>query len=140
MSTSSQSELILRLVALHTKIQKQIAGPLSFHGISVTEYLVLRQLHVAPERKMRRIDLAQRIGLSASGVTRLLNPMEKVGLIRKEEAARDARVSLVSLTNAGGTIFSDADATFRKVAQSVMKPLNRQDQKSLNRLTGELLW
>ncbi len=139
MNTSSQSELILRLVALHTKIQKQIAGPLSFHGLSATEYLVLRQLHAAPEKKMRRIDLAQQIGLSASGVTRLLNPMEKVGLISKEEAARDARVSLVTLTKAGETIFTEADATFGQVAQAVMKPLSGEDQKSLSRLTGELL-
>ncbi|KKO09064.1 MarR family winged helix-turn-helix transcriptional regulator [Pseudohongiella sp.] len=139
MATSSQSELILKLVALHTKIQKQIAGPLSFHGISFTEYLVLRQLHAAPENKMRRIDLAQQVGLSASGVTRLLNPMEKVGLISKEEAPRDARVSLVTITSAGETIFSDADASFAQVAQSVMQSLSGEDQKSLSRLTGLLL-
>lgn len=139
MNTSSQSELILRLVALHTRIQRQIAGPLSLHGISLTEYLVLRQLHAAPEKKMRRIDLAQQVGLSASGVTRLLNPMEKVGLISKEEAARDARVSLVSLTSAGEAILTDADATFAQVAQTVMKPLTGEDQKNLSRLTGELL-
>lgn len=139
MPTSPQTELVLKLVALHTKIQKQIAGPLSFHGISFTEYLVLRQLSAAPDRKMRRIDLAQQIGLSASGVTRLLNPMEKVGLISKEEAARDARVSLVTLTTAGETIFQDADATFGQVAQSVLKPLNGEDQKRLGSLSGLLL-
>lgn len=139
MPTSPQTELVLKLVTLHTKIQKQIAGPLSFHGISFTEYLVLRQLYAAPDRKMRRIDLAQQIGLSASGVTRLLNPMEKVGLISKEEAARDARVSLVTLTTAGETIFQDADATFGQVAQSVLKPLNGEDQKRLGSLSGLLL-
>ena len=139
MNASSQSELILKLVALHTRIQKHIAGPLSLHGISLTEYLVLRQLHGAPERKMRRIDLAQQIGLSASGVTRLLNPMQKVGLVSKEEAARDARVSLVSLTSAGEAVFTDAAATFAQVAQSVMKPLNGEEQKSLSRLSGMLL-
>ncbi len=139
MTTSPQSELILKLAALHAKIQKQIAGPLSFHGISFTEYLVLRQLHAAPERKMRRIDLAQQVGLSASGVTRLLNPMEKVGLISKEEAARDARVSLVTLTTAGETIFTDADATFGQVAQAVLRPLSGEDQKRLGALAGSLL-
>ena len=139
MNTTSQSDLILRLVALHTKIQKHIAGPLSLHGISFTEYLVLKQLHAAPGEKMRRIDLAHQVGLSASGVTRLLNPMEKVGLISKEEAARDARVSLVTLTGAGETVFIDAGATFKEVAQSVMKSLNGEDQKNLSRLTGLLL-
>ncbi|MEX2334891.1 MAG: MarR family transcriptional regulator [Pseudohongiella sp.] len=139
MPTSSQSELLLKLVALHTRIQKQLSGPLSFHGISFTEYLVLKQLHDAPAQKLRRIDLAQQVGLSASGVTRLLNPMEKVGLVSKEEAARDARVSLVTLTGAGKTVFQDADVSFGQVAKAVMTSLDGEDQKHLARLTDLLL-
>lgn len=139
MPTSSQSELLLKLVALHTRIQKQLSGPLSFHGISFTEYLVLKQLHDAPTQKLRRIDLAQQVGLSASGVTRLLNPMEKVGLVSKEEAARDARVSLVTLTGAGKTVFQDADVSFGQVAKAVMTSLDGEDQKHLARLTDLLL-
>ncbi|MEX0741084.1 MAG: MarR family transcriptional regulator [Pseudohongiella sp.] len=139
MPTASQSELLLKLVALHTRIQKQLSGPLSFHGISFTEYLVLKQLHDAPAQKLRRIDLAQQVGLSASGVTRLLNPMEKVGLVSKEEAARDARVSLVTLTGAGKTVFQDADVSFGQVAKAVMTSLDGEDQKHLARLTDLLL-
>ncbi|OFE13101.1 hypothetical protein PHACT_08085 [Pseudohongiella acticola] len=139
MANSSQSELLLKLVALHTKIQRQLSGPLSFHGISFTEFQVLKQLHSAPAQKMRRIDLAQQVGLSASGVTRLLNPMEKVGLISKEVAARDARVSLVTLTGAGKTVFKDADVSFRQVAASVMASLAEDDQQHLRRITDSLL-
>src|SRR5690554_2688095 len=67
MSEPSQAELLIKLVALHSRVQRLLVGPLSCHGISFTEYLVLRQLHRTPDKKLRRIDLAQQVGLSASG-------------------------------------------------------------------------
>lgn len=139
MSISPESELLTKLIALHTKIQGQLAGPLSCHGISFTEFLVLRQLSRAPDKKLRRIDLAQQVGLSASGVTRLLNPMQKVGLISKEELARDARVSLVALTAAGESIFKDASASFNQVAQLFMEPIAGEGQSHLLEITNSLL-
>lgn len=139
MTTSPQRKLLIDLVALHAHIQKRLAGPLSCHGISLTEYLVLRQLHEAPGKRLRRVDLARGVGLSPSGVTRLLNPMQKTGLINKEEAARDARVSLVTLTSAGETIFNDAAVSFDQVAQSFLEPLTGKDQSSLQRILSTLL-
>lgn len=139
MSTTAQGELLIKLIALHTRIQKRLVGPLSCHGISFTEYLVLRQLHRAPDKKLRRVDLAQQVGLTASGVTRLLNPMQKVGLISKEEVARDARISLVTLTRAGENIFKDATTSFNQAAQSFMKPLAGKDQSTLLKITDALL-
>lgn len=139
MSTQSPNALVIKLVALHTKIQRQLAGPLSFHGISFTEYLVLLQLHAAPGKKLRRVDLAQQVGLSASGVTRLLNPMQKTGLIDKEEAARDARVSLVTLTSAGETVLNDAEVSFGHMAQSFTESLAEEDQQNLSRIVSSLL-
>ena len=50
---------------------------------------------------MRRIDLAGKLGLTASGITRLLIPMEKIGWIKREPYTDDARVSYVSIANGG---------------------------------------
>lgn len=139
MSKSSQDELLIKLIALHTRIQRRLAGPLSCHGISFTEYLVLRQLHQTSDKKLRRVDLAQQVGLSASGVTRLLNPMQKIGLVSKEEVARDARISLVTLTSAGENILKDANTSFHQVAQSFMEPITARDQSNLLKITDALL-
>jgi DNA-binding MarR family transcriptional regulator len=136
MSLSTQAELMLNLINLHTRIQKRLLGPLSLHGISVTEFLVLRELALAPEKKLRRIDLANQVGLSASGVTRLLDPMQKIGLVNKEEAERDARVSLVTLTKTGERIFNDATVTFDQVATGLLGQLSQSDQEVLTRMIG----
>lgn len=73
----------------------------SLGGLSFNEFAILYHLSQAPEEKMPRINLAEKIGLTASGVTRLLAPMEKIGLIRREPNALDARVSFVTLAPGG---------------------------------------
>lgn len=139
MPISTSGETIIKLINIHTRIQRQLGGSLSYHGISVTEYLVLMQLRQAPDKKLRRIDLAQQVGFSASGITRLLNPMQKIGLVMKEDAARDARVSLVALTSAGEKILKDADAAFDQVAQSFLGPLGSKEQSKLLQIIDSLL-
>lgn len=135
----TETDMVILLTNLNNKLQKRLSGPLSVHGISFTEYLLLRQLFLSPNKKLRRIDLAESVGLSASGVTRLLNPMEKIGLVEKEDAPRDARVSLVALTLVGEGIFQDADRTFSEVAQNMLSPLNQKEQNTLFTLAGNLL-
>ena len=64
-------------------------------------FQLLHHLNSAPEQRMRRIDLADKLALTASGVTRMLLPMEKLGLVEREACEGDARVSYVKLTSAG---------------------------------------
>lgn len=131
MATIDDSELVMGLIQLHSKIQKRVGGSLSIHGIGLTEYLVLGQLHAAPDHKMRRIDLAAQVGLSPSGITRLLNPMQKIGLVRKQSNPRDARVSLVVLSAAGKRVFQEAEVAFRHAASALLEPLGRDGHGAL---------
>ena len=77
-------------------------------GLSFTEFLILYHLSKNPTGKMRRVDLAERIGLTASGVTRLLAPMEKIGLVKREENTADARVSFVALAPSGKRMLNES--------------------------------
>lgn len=73
----------------------------SLGGLGLSEFIILYHLSQARDERMARIDLAEKIGLTASGITRLLAPMEKIGLIKREANALDARVSLVMLAPGG---------------------------------------
>lgn len=123
------ASIALAITEIHSRLQRSLAGRLSLHGISFSEFLILRQLAKAEGNKLRRIDLAQGAGLSASGITRLLNPMEKMGLVEKETASRDARVSLVALTPAGAKIFAEAEVSFQQVTDEFMSRLSEQEQQ-----------
>jgi DNA-binding MarR family transcriptional regulator len=139
MGATAAGELLLKLANLHTKFLKRLSGPLSAHGISFTEYQVLLQLREAPEGKLRRIDLAEQVGLSASGITRVLNPMQKIGLVNKEENARDARVSLVTLSSAGKKIFREASTSFEQTAEELFKGISSKEVAALTGLARALL-
>lgn len=139
MSALPNSALVLMLANLTMKMQKRLGSALTPHGLSFTEYLVLRELVNAPGKKCRRIDLAETVGLSASGVTRLLNPMEKVGLVKKEEAPRDARVSLVAPTRVGEKIFRESDITIAHTSDAFLSALGEADKATFGRMVTALL-
>src|ERR1700743_1692811 len=94
----------LKLLMNLFKIQAMMArrfDRLTMHGIGFNDYLILYLLQQGDGERMRPTDLAERTGLTASGVTRMLLPMEKTGLIMREANERDGRVSFVALTSAG---------------------------------------
>jgi len=135
---NTKFELILGLSTASTKIFKTMDRCLSVHGISFSEYLVMHELSKMTNQSMRRIDLAEKTGMSASGITRLLNPMEKLNLVEKEQNARDARVSLVKLTGAGSELFTYATQSVLNATDLLLEPLDEQNLellfKALNKI------
>lgn len=70
-------------------------------GLGLSEFIILYTLSVADGEKMRRIDLANMVGLTASGVTRQLLPMEKIGLVKSGESDADARARYIMIASGG---------------------------------------
>lgn len=84
--------------ALDTRLSQSLSGSL---GISYSEYRILHALAVSPNRQASRVDLASAVGLTPSGVTRALKPLEKIGMVESVKHDRDARLTLASLTRSG---------------------------------------
>lgn len=70
-------------------------------GMTTSDYFALMYLSEAPEQKLRMGDLAEACSLSLSGLTRVANRLEKLGLIRRERSAEDGRSRSAVLTDAG---------------------------------------
>ncbi|MFA6524836.1 MAG: MarR family winged helix-turn-helix transcriptional regulator [Patescibacteria group bacterium] len=92
-------KLFINLSRIITENSRRFNGGLD--GIGFNEFVILFHLNQAEGSKMRRIDLAEKMGLTASGVTRILAPMEKIGLVKREASVGDARVSFVAITASG---------------------------------------
>jgi DNA-binding MarR family transcriptional regulator len=71
------------------------------HGLTLSDYEVLLRLARAPERRLRRVDLAQQVLLTPSGITRLLAGLEGQGFVERVACESDARVSYAQLTPDG---------------------------------------
>lgn len=135
----NESTYMMLNYLLSTKLNKNADNQLSIHGLSFTEYMIMHNLNNAPLKSMRRIDLAECVGITASGVTRLLAPMEKIGVLQKEQNPRDARVSLVKLSTAGETLYQDASISFDSFAQSKLAALSKKQLETLIEFSNKLL-
>ncbi|HEU5263136.1 MAG TPA: MarR family transcriptional regulator [Gaiellaceae bacterium] len=71
------------------------------HGLTLNDFEVLLRLSRAPDRRMRRVDLTQEVFLTPSGITRLLDGLERLGLVERGSCDSDRRVVYAVLTDAG---------------------------------------
>jgi DNA-binding MarR family transcriptional regulator len=86
----------------HAGITRRLSADLlSEHGLTLNDYEVLLHLAHAPERRMRRVDLADRLVLTPSGITRLLDGLQRAGYVDKAACASDGRVAYAVLTDPG---------------------------------------
>jgi DNA-binding MarR family transcriptional regulator len=101
-NTSIAIDAFVRLVRAQAAVTGRLSAQLSAdHGLSISAYEALLTLARAPDSSMRRVDLASRLLLSAGGVTRLLDGLERDGFVARQECSSDRRVSYAVLTEAG---------------------------------------
>ena len=110
------------LLRAHAAATRRLSAQLSAdHGLTLSDYEVLLRLARAPDRRMRRVDIAEQVLLTASGITRLLDGLEQSGFVERASCASDRRVVYAVLTDAGlaklrdasGSHLAQIDALFR---------------------------
>jgi DNA-binding MarR family transcriptional regulator len=93
------------------------------HGLALSDLALLLALRDAPERGLRRTDLATRLGVTTSDVVRQLGPLERRGIVGREATPRDPRMALVTLTDAGAALADDARPTAEETAERALASL-----------------
>jgi len=112
----------LRLLQSADQVKARLSGDFaSVHGLSVNEVFLLMHLEQAPLHRLSRVELAKRMHVSASTVTRMAAPMEKIGLVSRQADTRDARLAFVVLTKSGLVKVKEARVTFAKQATYVFR-------------------
>jgi DNA-binding MarR family transcriptional regulator len=92
----------VRLLRAHAALSRRMDASLrEAHGLSLREYEVLLALADAPGRRLRRVDLSAKVLLTQGGVTRLLEPLERAGLVARAVSDTDRRVAFAELTDEG---------------------------------------
>ena len=107
-------------------------------GMGFSDFTILYHLSQERDEKLRRIDLAEKVGLTASGITRLLAPMEKIGLIKRESDGRDARVSYVVLTKSGKRMLEETVDDAELIAEAHLPITDRGSLKLLSSVLSEM--
>ena len=116
-------EIILGVSRAHAAMSRRFDVELgAVHGIGLHDLQLLSALVSAPEHRLRRIDLARHLGVTASGVTWMLRPAIKRGLIASVPSEHDARVAFAVLTEAGRELVTNALPLARRLAAKILEP------------------
>jgi DNA-binding MarR family transcriptional regulator len=124
----------------HAAVTRQLSSRLeAAHGLTLSDFDVLVQLYHAPEYALRRVDLARQVLLTASGITRLLDGLERAGWVEKKRCDSDARVSYAALTKDGLTKLEEARAThLADIEELFGSRFSAEERATLAELLGRL--
>ena len=133
------TEFCLRLSRAWATLSRRLDSALgSHHGISFADYQLLLQLQRAPGGRLRRVDLAEKLGLTASGVTRSLLPLEKIGLVTRQSDPRDARVGYALITETGSELVTNATVVVDNVSRNALGGPARAQIEGASALMAQL--
>ena len=109
------------------------------HGLTLNDYEVLLHLSHADGKHLRRVDLAERILLTPSGITRLLEGLERGGYVERASCASDARVTYAQLTDDGEEKLREAaDAHVAGIREFFRDRFSRDELVALSGLLQRL--
>ena len=136
--TLPSTEAFSSLRGAHIALTRELSAALvERHGLTINDYGTLLLLYRAGEEGMRRIDLANELQLSPSGITRLLDRLEEQGLVGKGECKEDARVSYAILTDAGFAKLKEAGpGHVDDIDRKLSSVLSEDEMKTLAELLG----
>ena len=131
------AQAFVTLIRAHAAATRRLSAQLNAdHGLTISDFEVLLRLGRAPERRMRRVDLAQEVLLTASGITRLLDGLERAGYVERDSCATDRRVVYAVLTDDGLAKLREAATSHFGQVEELFGA--RYDERELVAL-GELL-
>jgi DNA-binding MarR family transcriptional regulator len=129
-----------RLLRTYAVVSRELNAKLvGDHGLTINDYEALLHLSHAEQGAMRRVDLAEQLMLTPSGVTRLLDGLERDGWVTKATCESDARVTYAVLTDAGREQLEAASRSHvHQVHELFEERLSRDELETLAGLLGRL--
>jgi len=124
------------MLRVHSSLTKELDAELSAeHGLPLSSYEVLLYLADAPDGRMRMSELADSVLLSRSGLTRLVDRLERDGLLKRSQCREDARGLFAEITPRGRELFDAARRTHLSgVRERFLRHLSRDELHALTSL------
>ena len=128
------------MVAVHARLTSRLDSELhAEHGISLRDYEVLMQLSEADGSALRMTELAERLFVSPSGLTRRLDGLVRDGLVKRQACVNDRRGTLAVLSDAGWSVLESAAPTHvASVRRYVFDPLDTPQIEQLAASLGAM--
>lgn len=138
--TLPSTDVFANLATAYAILTRELSASLvAEHGLTINDYGCLLLLSRAGDEGMRRIDLANELQLSPSGITRLLDRLEDQGLVGKGACKEDARVSYAILTDVGlAKLREAAPGHVDDIDRQLADVLDEDEMRTLTELLGRI--
>ena len=128
---SLEAEVFLNLMRTADALSRGVEEILKLAGLSHTQYNVLHILRGAGEQGLCCREVAERMITRDPDITRLLDRMERRGLLTRRRDSNDRRVITVRITTAGQKLLSNLDGPLSKHNRNLLSHMNEGDLRKL---------
>jgi len=135
---SASQEALIALMRTASVLSRRVARVVEPHGLSLAQYNVLRILRGAGAAGLPTLAIRDRMIDEGSTVTRLLDKLEKAGLVVRDRSRPDRRQVLCNITPAGEALLALLDPVMDTVDGDIMAPLTEGQQYALIEILGAL--
>jgi len=131
---ASASDTVTTLMRAADLARRHMNAVVEPHGLTLQQFNVLRILRGAGGDGLPTLEVANRMVEETPGITRLLDRLEKKGLIRRQRCPRDRRQHLCWITAAGQALLQKMDAPIARTHEETLKGLRTRDRLAFTRL------
>jgi DNA-binding MarR family transcriptional regulator len=131
-------EGVVSLLLTADRLRRELARVVEPHGLTLQQYNVLRILRGAEGKGLPTLDIAERMIEQAPGITRLLDRLEKKGLVKRERCPQDRRQVTVLITAPGLRLLAGLDEAMSKADDALLERLGARRAVTLIRLLEAL--
>ena len=135
---SSSEEALVALLRTADVVQRQLANVIEPHGITLQQYNVLRILRGGGADGLPTLAIRDRMIEQAPGITRLLDRLERAGLVRRERSSPDRRQVVCHGTPRGLELLRKLDEPVAAADEAVFAALRPDERRALVRLLGRV--
>jgi len=131
---SAREELWLNLARTTAIASHVVEQGLRQHGLSPTQYNVLRILRGAGAQGLCQYEIGDRLVAQVPDVPRIVDRMEKAGLVQRQRGSSDRRIVMASLTPVGLELVNSLDQPVREMIAGIFAGLDDSEVETLNEL------
>jgi DNA-binding MarR family transcriptional regulator len=118
------------VLLLHARVETSLASTLQRrHGIGLSEYRALGHLAASPAGELRMQELADKIALNQSSVTRLVARLNAADFAYRDLCPDDKRGVYTVITEAGRARYAEASLTYEATLRSVLEEAGQADPR-----------
>lgn len=136
---SVEGEAWVSVVVAGEHLSREAEAVFRKHDVTGDQYNVLRILRGAGTGGLARGEITERLMRRAPDTTRMLDRLERAGLVERQRDAEDARRSVARVTKEGLALLEKVDPELERAMREATAPLSRRELRELARLCGALV-